>query len=170
MCFSFLMSICKRYFVNREDMMSAVNVVYVKIIKNLPAYIKKRDNIPFELWIRRIAINHIVDEFRKNKAYKEHLDFRELHDAEHLHPTADPGVSKEKLEEINEAIEKLPQMNKTVFNLYVVDGYKHEEIAQMLHISSGTSKVHLHRARLKLKEMLKNEWKKKVLTPERVAV
>jgi len=147
-------------------MMSALNIIFVKIVRNLSGYIKKSENIPFELWIRRIAINHIVDEFRKNKAYKEHLDFRDLHESEHLHPVADPGVSKEKLEEIHQAIETLPHMNRTVFNLYVVDGYKHEEIAKMLNISSGTSKVHLHRARLKLKELLKQEWKKKVWTTE----
>jgi RNA polymerase sigma-70 factor (ECF subfamily) len=61
------------------------------------------------------------------------------------------------------AIENLPAMSRTVFNLYAIDGYKHEEIAGMLGISSGTSKAHLFRARKKLQEML-SELKKKAIT------
>ena len=142
-------------------MESSLNQVYLKIVKNISGYIKKSDVIPFELWVRRIAINHIIDEFRKNKKRIESLDYREILEAEELHPTLNPDFGSEKLEEILEAIKLLPESSRAVFNLFVVDGYKHEEIANMLHISTGTSKAHLHRAKKKLREMLESEWKKK---------
>src|SRR6185436_12944819 len=62
-CFSFLLSICRRYYINREDIKSSLNIIYLKLVRNLDSYMKKSDRVPFELWIRRIAINHIVDEF-----------------------------------------------------------------------------------------------------------
>lgn len=143
-------------------MEAALNHVFVKIIKNISAYLKKSENIPFELWVRRIAINHIVDEFRRNKRYRESLDYRELNEAEDLHPvTHSAAFDSEQLEEIQDAIKQLPEMNRAVFNLFVVDGYRHDEIAEMLHISAGTSKTHLHRAKKKLRELLENEWKEK---------
>ena len=111
--------------------------------------------------MRRIAINQIIDEFRKNKKRFESLDYREIQEAEELHPSHHPDLDTERLEEILEAIKLLPEVNRAVFNLFVVDGYKHEEIASMLHISTGTSKAHLHRAKKKLREMLESEWKKK---------
>ncbi len=57
-------------------------------------------------------------------------------------------------EQIVEAVEKLPEMNRAVFNLYVIDGYKHEEIGKLLGISSSTSKVHLHRAKKTLRTLI----------------
>jgi len=164
MCYQFLFSICRRYYVNEEDQMSALNMVFVKIVKNISSFANKENSVPFELWIRRITINHIVDEFRKNRSFRESHDTRDMQDEEYLHPHYDPALEKAKLEEILYAIDKLPAMNKAVFNLFVMDGYKHEEIAGMLKISANTSKVHLHRAKKTLQEFLENEWKKKPMT------
>jgi RNA polymerase sigma factor (sigma-70 family) len=163
LCFPFLVSVCRRYYINKEDMQSSLNQIYLKMIRNMGSYLKKKDTVPFELWSRRIAINHVIDEFRKNARHKENIDYRELNYAEDIHPVSDPVFEKEKLEEILLAIDQLSQMNRTVFNLFVIDGYGHEEIADMLKISSGTSKAHLHNARKKLRELLDKEWKKKVL-------
>jgi RNA polymerase sigma factor (sigma-70 family) len=163
MCFPFLVSVCRRYYVNDEDMQSALNHIYLKIIRNMGSFLKKEKNVPFDLWSRRIAINHIIDEFRKNIRHKENIDYRDLHFSEEMHPFTDPVIEKEKLEEILIAIDQLSQMSRTVFNLFVIDGYGHEEIAKMLKISSGTSKAHLHNARKKLQEMLETKWKKKVM-------
>jgi RNA polymerase sigma factor (sigma-70 family) len=161
MCFSFLLSVCRRYYINREDMESALNHIFLKMVKNISAYDKKSDTVPFQLWVRRIAINFIIDEFRKNKKHHESLDYREIHEAEELHPVINPDVGSEQLEEILDAINQLPEVNRAVFNLFVVDGYKHEEIARMLNISPGTSKAHLHKAKKKLRDLLETEWKKK---------
>ena len=127
------------------------------------SYLKKCNEVPFDLWSRRIAINHVIDEFRKNLKHKDNLDYRELSEVEDHHPTIDPVVEKESVEEILSAIDQLSHMNRTVFNLFVIDGYGHEEIAKMLNISSGTSKAHLHNARKRLREVLDQDWKKKAL-------
>ena len=163
MCFPFLVSVCRRYYINSEDMQSSLNHIYLKMIKGLDNYLKKHETIPFELWSRRIAINHVIDEFRKNTKHKEKVDYREMAEMEDLNHSTDPAFEKEKLEEILLAIDQLSQMNRTVFNLFVIDGYGHEEIAKMLNISSGTSKAHLHTAKKKLRELLDSEWKKKVM-------
>ena len=144
-------------------MQSSLNHIFLKIIKNMASYLKKKDSVPFDLWSRRIAINHVIDEFRKNIKYREHIDLREMHSAEDIHPLTDPAFENDKLEEILLAVDQLSQMNRTVFNLFVIDGYGHEEIAGMLNISAGTSKVHLHNARKKLRELLDKDWKKKVM-------
>jgi RNA polymerase sigma-70 factor (ECF subfamily) len=95
-----------------------------------------------------------VDEFRRNKKYRENLDLMLIEEAEQLHPFVNPTLTSERMEEIMEAVNKLPLMSKTVFNLFAVDGYQHNEIAEMLKISVGTSKAHLFNARKKLQEML----------------
>lgn len=164
MCYHFLFSICRRYYVNQEDRMSALNMAFVKIIANINLFLNKEKEVPFELWIRRITINYIIDEFRRNKIYRENHELRDLQDSEYLHPNYDPALERAKMEEILMAIDNLPEMNRTVFNLFVLDGYKHEEIAGMLKISANTSKVHLHRAKKKLQEFLEHEWSKKKVT------
>jgi len=163
MCFPFILSICRRYYVNREDMESSLNQVFVKMVKHISSFIRRKEEVPFVLWVCRIAINHIVDEFRRTKRYRESLDYRELHEVEDHHPVMHPVFDSEQLEEIRDAVNQLPEMNRAVFNLFVVDGYRHEEIAKMLDITAGTSKTHLHRAKKKLRELLENEWKKKAV-------
>lgn len=153
------MSVCRRYYVNKEDMQSALNQVYVKMIRNMNSYLKKKDTVPFELWMRKIAINHVVDEFRKNKKFREQIDLRDVHESEESHPSVQPHLEAEQLEQIREAIGQLSEMNRAVFNLFVVDGYGHDEIADMLKISAGTSKAHLHRAKKRLRELLAKEKK-----------
>ena len=163
MCFPFLVSVCRRYYVNKEDMQSSLNQIYLKMIRSIGSYIDRSATVPFDLWTRRIAINHVIDEFRKSSRERERIDYRELQDNEDIHPAIDPVVEKERMEEILSAVRQLSEMNRAVFNLFVIDGYDHEEIGRMLKISSGTSRAHLHNARKKLKEMLEGNFKKKVL-------
>jgi len=118
-------------------------------------YLKRKDQIDFEAWLRRIAINYIIDEFRSQKRYKEVFDFRD-ETPEEMHPSGEELNQKHSEEELLVLIDKLPPVSRTVFNLYAIDGYKHEEIAQLLGISLGTSKAHLFKARKKLKELLQS--------------
>jgi RNA polymerase sigma factor (sigma-70 family) len=151
--YSFLMSICIRYCNNREDAQSLLNLGYLKLLNNLEKY---RQEIPFGLWTRRLMINTIIDEYRKNKKEKELLeyhDFTDRSDDESLTEVND-AVKRMDVQEIQNHIDKLPNVSKKVFNLFVVDGYGHKEIAEMLGITEGTSKWHLNNAREKLKEMI----------------
>jgi len=139
--------------------MSALNMVFFKVIKNIASYLEKSKNVPFELWTRRIAINYIIDEFRKNSNYKKLIEPAEVSVYENHLLIEDEFENTIEKELIIEAVEKLPEMNRAVFNLYVIDGYKHEEIGKLLGISSSTSKVHLHRAKKTLREFI-NEVRK----------
>ncbi len=163
-CFQFIYVICRRYYINKDDCMSALNMVFYKVVKNISSYIKKSDAVSFELWTRRITINYIIDEFRKNTNYKNTIDLTEISNYEKHLSTEEANESFVDEEEIIEAVDKLPEMNKTVFNLYVIDGYKHEEIGKLLGISSSTSKVHLHRAKKTLKIVLDEIRKSERLT------
>ena len=167
MCFPVLYAVCSRYRQHKEDRMSSLNMIFLKLIQHMDDYLKRSDDVPFEQWLRRVSVNHIIDEFRKEKRYKELISLNE-ETPDDLHPVHFEMETKYDTEEIQRAIDSLPTMSKTVFNLYAIDGYKHEEIAGMLGISSGTSKAHLFKARKKLQEMLagmkiKTDWNKAVV-------
>lgn len=159
MCFPLIYSICSRYYINKEDRMGALNMIFLRLVQNMSDYVKRHSHVPYEQWLRRVSVNYIIDEFRKEKRYRELINLRDEMPEEYSNVHHDVEM-KYDTEEILFAIEKLPLMSKTVFNLYAVDGYKHEEIANLLGISSGTSKAHLFKARKKLQEMLADVKKK----------
>ncbi|MBC7862433.1 MAG: RNA polymerase sigma factor [Bacteroidia bacterium] len=157
-CYSFLMSICARYKKNKEDAEEILNIGFLKILNNLDKY---RNEIPFTLWMRRVMINTLIDDFRKNKKEKEmfqQVDFNEYFDEGHSN-VVNTYVSRMDAEELQAMINSLPEMSGKVFNLFAVDGYSHKEISDMLGISEGTSKWHVNFARNKLKELLDNSVK-----------
>jgi RNA polymerase sigma factor (sigma-70 family) len=153
-CYSFLASICRRYANNRDDADALLNNGFLKILNNLE---KRKKDIPFPLWIRRIQINTIIDEYRKNKKEKEQTlitDFSEDY-VEYDEAIVNDYVKKTDAEYIIRLITDLPPASAKVFNLFAVDGFSHKEIGAMMGISEGTSKWHLNFARNKLKEQLK---------------
>jgi RNA polymerase sigma factor (sigma-70 family) len=105
---------------------------------------------PFKAWLGRIMMNVSIDYYRANlkMAYTDDLD-----KAEHL---TDGELVDRNLnyEDLLRMVQQLPQAYRTVFNLFAIDGYSHEEIGDMLNISPGTSKSNLHKARQKLKTMI----------------
>jgi RNA polymerase sigma-70 factor (ECF subfamily) len=159
LCFPVLYATCSRYYINKEDRISALNLVFVKLIKNMKDYLRNKQHIEFEYWMRRVSINHIIDEFRRDRRYHEMIS---LHDNEYRMERAHQADAELQynLDELRALINGLPPASRTVFNLYAVDGYKHEEIAGMLGISVGTSKAHLFRARQKLQQAIQNLNKK----------
>jgi len=158
-CFNDLISICRRYYKNDDELKSAVNMSFLKIIQSLDTIIQKYDGFVFYHWMKRVTINQVIDEFRKNKKYKEVIDLKEENEILRNNTgfTDDSFDWKENVAAIQQAIDSLPVMSKAVFNLYVIDGYKHEEIGVLLNITANTSKVHYFRARNKLQLMLRNE-------------
>lgn len=135
--------------------MSALNLIFLKLIQQMNSYLKRSHDIPFEQWLRRVAVNHIIDEYRKQKRYREHILLID-ETPDDMHPSTFEMEWRYDTEEIRAAIDTLPDMSRTVFNLFAVEGYKHEEIAQMLGISTNTSKAHVFKARKKLQELLNN--------------
>lgn len=154
-CYGIVMGTCFRYADQKVDAESLLNLAFCKILMNLEKY---SSEVPFEAWIRRITINTIIDEFRKQKRYKEtHTYPDEIFSDGHIDMnTADAHFQAEELKKL---ILRLPPVSQKVFNLYVIDGYKHAEISEMLKISEGTSKWHVSHARKMLKKMIVEELK-----------
>ena len=145
--YGFAMGICLRYAGNRYEAAEIMNTGFFKVMTNMDKYDVSK---PFKAWLGRIMMNTSIDYYRANLkvAYTEDLD------------TADGvGVSEvvtSKLgyDELLALVQKLPEAYRTVFNLFAIDGYTHEEIGEMLGINPGTSKSNLHKARQKLQKML----------------
>ena len=138
-----LMGVCSRYERNRDDALDRMNQGFLKILSNLD---KRRPEVPFELWTRRIMINTVIDSHRQGKQRR---------DMESLDAPLDEGT----LSEVNDYLKQMdadafaamlarvPEMSRRVFNLFAIDGFGHQEIAAMLGISEGTSKWHVSHAR-----------------------
>ena len=151
--YSYLMSICMRYSKDKDTASESLNMGFLKILKNLTTY---KPEIPFKSWIRRVMVNTLIDEYRKNKKERERITY-----VEHYYDSSDFSDVNEALSRINynqilTQINLLPEATKKVFNLFAIDGYSHKEVGEMLGISEGTSKWHLNAARQKLKEYIEN--------------
>lgn len=153
-CFPALMKVCRRYRRQEEEARSLVNNCYLKILLNLEKYDVAQ---PFLPWAMTVAVRASIDELRKSKSYNEQV----LLSDEDRPFRSDYGdsVSNEVLdaisaEEVDLIMNALPERQKLVFNLFEFDGYKHEEIAEMLEISVRTSKRLLQAARDTLRERL----------------
>lgn len=151
MTYSYLMSVCFRYTNSRDEAEEMLNIGFFKILKNLDKY---KPEVPFKLWIRRVMINVLIDEFRKKKRHEETIEYVEEYYETGNSADQNEALSKMNVEQIHALITQLPPMSQKVFNLYVIDGYNHKEIGELLKMSEGTSKWHLNLSRTRLKEML----------------
>ncbi|MEQ8517908.1 MAG: sigma-70 family RNA polymerase sigma factor [Cytophagales bacterium] len=157
LCYGFLMAICRRYHSNKDDAEAILNTAFLKILDNLKKY---RSEVPFKLWIRRIMLNTIIDDFRKNKKYRENISVEMTIYPEQKHSDLNLADLELDAAYLYDMLDRLPDMSKRVFCLHAVDGFKHQEIARQLEISEGTSKWHVSTARGLLKEMLEKAEKK----------
>lgn len=142
-----MLGVCRQYI---QDIQFAEDVMvegFVKVFRNLKTFEHRGS---FEGWIRRIMVRECISHLRKKQfvVYGEET-------YEHLSATAEHQTSPLDVEYIQHVIDGLPEGYKMVFVLYAVEGYKHEEIAQMLQISVGTSKSQLFKARKMLQENLR---------------
>lgn len=151
--YSYLLSICMRYSRDKDSAVEALNLGFLKILNNLGSY---RPEIPYKAWIRRIMVNTLVDEYRKNKRQRENITYVEEYFDNSDFSEVNEALSRISCRQIFEQVNKLPEATRRVFNLFVIDGYSHKEIGEMLDVSEGTSKWHLNAARQKLKEYIEN--------------
>lgn len=149
--FSYLMSICIRYTRNEDTAKEILNIGFLKILTHLEKY---KAEVPFKAWIRRIMINTLIDEFRKQKKLHSNIEYVEDYIETSNFSEANTAIQNLNAAQIRQLIEKLPPASQQVFNLHAIDGYTHKEIGELLNISEGTSKWHLNSAREKLKVML----------------
>jgi len=149
-CFSALMSVAFRYKKNEEDAAALSNDAFLKILTNIKKY---NSNRPFAAWIRRIAINTAIDDYRKNKKREEMFEAEDNFEGleEVTYNAVDDTIEAE---ELNSMILALPKATRVVFNLFALDGYSHKEITEELGIGLETSKWHMKEARKRLKSLL----------------
>ena len=140
-----LFLLCLKYSGDRQQAQDTLQDGFVKIFENLDQYSGKGS---FEGWMTRIIINTAMKKYRNRTVF---LSIEEDHIKD---PEDDFQVEEEQVElsELIQFIQELPERYRHVFNLYVMDGFSHQEISEMLKISIGTSKSNLARARLKLQE------------------
>jgi RNA polymerase sigma factor (sigma-70 family) len=153
--YGFAMGTCMRYCNTHDDAMEVVNDGFLKIFRTLGQFEPRHENFEASLmgWMKSIIINTAIDHFRKNK--NNYLT-GEIHD-EHLEVTdaMETTIDRMSYKEIIALVQYLSPCYRAVFNLHVIDGYKHEEIAKQLNISVGTSKSNLAKAKTNIQKMLK---------------
>jgi RNA polymerase sigma-70 factor (ECF subfamily) len=145
--YGYAMRICLRYSSNYEEAVEVLNDGFLKIFTKLKLY---NPEMSFPGWVRRIMINTALNHYKKNQKYYQNYQIEQIADE----PAQEVVMQKFAQEELADLIQQLSPVYRTVFNLYAIDGYKHEEIAEMLNISVGTSKSNLSKARANLREML----------------
>ncbi|MFK7783548.1 MAG: RNA polymerase sigma factor [Crocinitomicaceae bacterium] len=148
-CFGIMMSAALRYKKNREDAAALVNESFLKVLTNIEKYDHQK---PFEAWIRRIVINSAIDDFRKNKT--KNVEYNENQTSSSV--SYNEVENSIEMESVEEAMNALPPATRTVFNLYVFDGYSHKEISEKCSITVETSKWHVKMARKKLQLLIVN--------------
>lgn len=142
------MGICLRYTKDDSEAMAILNEGFYKIFINIASVDRSR---PIEAWVRTIITNTAIDHCRLI-----------LRNSRHLHYTSelpersdwDRQMPDLEYQDLLNMIRELPNAYRTVFNLYAIEGYNHDEIAEMLGVTTGTSKSNLFKARLKLKKMI----------------
>jgi len=142
-----MFAVCLRYGSGRQDAEDILQEGFIKVFKNLERFQFKGS---FEGWVRRIIVNSAIEHYRKNLKWKYTEDAQEVNIA-----SKEIGVIQAlNADDLMKLVQKLPVGYRTVFNLFVIEGYAHQEIAEMLDVSESTSKTQLFKARAALKVMI----------------
>lgn len=141
-------AVCLRYAGNGEEAQDILQDGFIKVFKKLESF---RGDGSFEGWIRRIFVNTAIEHFRRKK-YLTPVTEKEENTIEGNYASAldDMGAK-----DIMALVQQLSPGYRTVFNMYVVEGYSHKEIGDILGISEGTSKSQLSRAKVILQDMVR---------------
>lgn len=152
--YSYGMAICERYAKRKEDAIELYNDSFMKIYKELhrfkPAY--EDEMASFKAWIKKIFIYTAIDHFRKND---KHYFSAELESSViYMAAKGENALDAMSYAEIIKAVQCLSPAYRTVLNMFIIDGYSHEEIANHLNITIGSSKSNLFKAKEQLKKIL----------------
>ena len=146
-------SLCLRMLKNPEEAEDLTHDVFVHLFRKIGSF---RGESTFTTWLHRLTVNHVLMHFRKHKHWKERTaEDDDSHDRVIENIEAPRDIPSPDLIALDIAVARLPPGYRAVFILHDVEGYEHEEIAAMLGVATGTSKSQLHKARLKLRKLLK---------------
>jgi len=139
--------LCQRYATNKEDALDIMHEGFIKVFKNIHKY---QPGTSINAWMKRIMINTAIDFYRK--AVRRRTE--DLDTAYHVSAKDPTAINLLAAEEIIQCLQKLSPSYRAIFNLYILEGYSHREIAEKLGISESTSRSNLVKARAKLKGLL----------------
>jgi len=139
--------VCLRYAVDDDEALDILHEGFIKVFRHISKYTV---GTSLSAWIRRIMVNTSIDYYRKKSR-------RRTEDLDHATKVSSSGpdaISDLSAKEIIAALQQLSPAYRSVFNLYVIEGYSHREVAQQLEITESTSRSNLVKARTKLKNIL----------------
>lgn len=151
--YNYAMSISIRFSETQEEAKEVVQDSFLKLFKNFSMF---EDKASFKAWFRKIIVHTAIDYYRKYTKHNHHLD---IVDSE-IGEIENSIVSSISANEILDLAKKLPPAYRLVFMLFIVEGYKHTDIAEKLDISVGASKSNLSKARKKMQKMIIDNDKK----------
>lgn len=156
-----MMVVCLRYAKDQDEALDMFQEAFIKVFNNLHKF---GNNGSFEGWVRRIMVNTSIDHIRKNKRHNQMVELDDVHGSIQV----EEDETDELLENVNfqdmlNLVQELSPAYKSVFNLYIVDGYTHKEIADLLEISVGTSKSNLSKAKINLRKLLNKKLERMVV-------
>lgn len=151
-----MFAVCLRYAGSAEEAEDILQEGFIKVFKKLNTFRKEGS---FEGWIRRIFVNTAIEHFRRKK-YLQPVTEKEENTIEGSYLSVLDTLAER---DIMELVQQLSPGYRTVFNMYVVEGYTHKEIGDMLGISEGTSKSQLSRAKVILQDMVKKFLEQRVV-------
>ena len=143
-------NICLRMLRNEQDAEDVLQNAFLDVFTKIDTY---RYEATIGAWIKRIVINNCINFIKKRKMQFEEYDPRKVDQPEEVVPDFEP----ETVEAVQRAIGQLPHGYRTVFSLYLLEGYDHKEIGEILEISEATSKSQYSRAKQKIREIMRSE-------------
>lgn len=141
---------CKRYLKKEEEIEEVLADAFYTIFTKMD---QLKELGAFEAWARKITVNQCLHQLKRNVNFNIYLEDATLR----LQPETQAETNLEE-EDLLNLLNFIPDGCKTIFNLFVIEGYGHKEIAEMLKISEGTSKSQLNVAKTKLKELVNNHY------------
>jgi len=143
-----LFSLCLKYSKNYAEAEDNLHDAFITVYSKIDQYNNKGS---FEGWLKRIAINTSLQRYREDVGVYDIVNEGNIEDV-----SVDIDDENVSLDFLLQIIQELPDRYRLVFNLYVLDGYSHVEISELINISTGTSKSNLARARLILKDKIES--------------
>lgn len=140
-------AVCRRYFKDEYEAEECMIEAFVKVFEKISQFKLEGS---FEGWIRRIVVNECLMALRAKKQMGNQMSYDDII----YEPNPQLPETSLEAQDLLKLVEQLPVGYRTVFNLYAIDGYTHEEIGQSLGITESTSKSQLHRARALLQRMI----------------
>jgi len=146
-----MMGVCMRYLKEEEKAQDALQDGFVKVFSKLADY--KNEGV-FEAWIRRVMVNTCLDQLRRDAKFKTDIS---MDDVAYKLEYQDFIAERLMAEDLMKLVQKMPTGYRVVFNMFAIEGYSHQEIADHLGITESTSKSQYLRARAYLRERIEKK-------------